>query len=667
MKKMKKLLAMLLAAVMVMGMSVTALADEPKPDPNANTSIRITGEPKETDSVTVKINGLTAAEGDGEESVTVDLYRIAHAYYDESDKVGFIKYIWDYNFVFPEDEQTGAPEFSTKKDEKVDTTLFYKEENGKVETSAMLTANIVRIANALVKDGATPVEDGIKTNQKTTCTFEVGAGIYIAIITASANGYVYNPVLLTATYNKTENGAALVGGTINVAEAHYLNGSDAVAKRSTPRIEKNITGGTQKEEVTVTNNVPKNTIREEEKDKIHTATVGDVINYSVTPTMPSYPADAVNRTLIISDQMEKGLTLKPETLKITLDSKTYELSEEAKQNPSTYKFQKGDSKATFATVTFTKSVDTLTSYDGFYISFVYNELLIPNSPTETVYVPTVTYDAILNEDAVEGSVGNTNTAKLTYSNKPNTGSTHETLPGSPEDEIAWGLKHKEDEETVYTYQLAFRKSDDNEEKPAYLDGAVFGIYKEEACTNLVGQVTTNETGYAVFANVEAGTYYLKELIAPAGYSLLEGTTPIIASWTGATTTISKETITQIRYTTVKPSDDAEQVGWIKNGVFYEMGTWTEETAEKDNAKVAYRASGYENVTPTTTTTISVTDISEGSAGAGTVLLQSPIKNTKLASLPSTGGIGTTIFTIGGCAIMIIAAGLFFATRRKAEK
>lgn len=42
-------------------------------------------------------------------------------------------------------------------------------------------------------------------------------------------------------------------------------------------------------------------------------------------------------------------------------------------------------------------------------------------------------------------------------------------------------------------------------------------------------------------------------------------------------------------------------------------------------------------------------------------------DTKLASLPSTGGIGTTIFTIGGCLIMIVAAGLFFATRRKAEK
>ena len=44
-----------------------------------------------------------------------------------------------------------------------------------------------------------------------------------------------------------------------------------------------------------------------------------------------------------------------------------------------------------------------------------------------------------------------------------------------------------------------------------------------------------------------------------------------------------------------------------------------------------------------------------------------MSDTKLASLPSTGGIGTTIFTIGGCAIMIIAAALFFASRRKSSK
>ena len=41
-------------------------------------------------------------------------------------------------------------------------------------------------------------------------------------------------------------------------------------------------------------------------------------------------------------------------------------------------------------------------------------------------------------------------------------------------------------------------------------------------------------------------------------------------------------------------------------------------------------------------------------------------NTKLSALPSTGGIGTTIFTIAGCVIMIAAAGLFFASRKKSD-
>ena len=43
-----------------------------------------------------------------------------------------------------------------------------------------------------------------------------------------------------------------------------------------------------------------------------------------------------------------------------------------------------------------------------------------------------------------------------------------------------------------------------------------------------------------------------------------------------------------------------------------------------------------------------------------------INDTKLSALPSTGCIGTTIFTIAGCVIMIAAAGLFFASRKKSD-
>ena len=44
-----------------------------------------------------------------------------------------------------------------------------------------------------------------------------------------------------------------------------------------------------------------------------------------------------------------------------------------------------------------------------------------------------------------------------------------------------------------------------------------------------------------------------------------------------------------------------------------------------------------------------------------------LTDSKLSALPSTGGIGTTIFTIAGCLIMVTAAGLFFASRKRTNK
>lgn len=62
------------------------------------------------------------------------------------------------------------------------------------------------------------------------------------------------------------------------------------------------------------------------------------------------------------------------------------------------------------------------------------------------------------------------------------------------------------------------------------------------------------------------------------------------------------------------------------------------------------------------------ELKAGEKEASAILTaETDLTNTKLSSLPSTGGIGTTIFTIGGCAIMVAAAGLFFASRRKANK
>jgi len=60
-------------------------------------------------------------------------------------------------------------------------------------------------------------------------------------------------------------------------------------------------------------------------------------------------------------------------------------------------------------------------------------------------------------------------------------------------------------------------------------------------------------------------------------------------------------------------------------------------------------------------------VGEGGKATAIIEAETSLSDTKLSSLPSTGGIGTTIFTIGGCLIMLIAAFLFFAIRRKSAK
>lgn len=74
--------------------------------------------------------------------------------------------------------------------------------------------------------------------------------------------------------------------------------------------------------------------------------------------------------------------------------------------------------------------------------------------------------------------------------------------------------------------------------------------------------------------------------------------------------------------------------------------------------------GYSINTEIPTVTLSVKEKATEIFNNGTDL---KVLDTKLSALPSTGGIGTTIFTIAGCLIMVTAAGLFFASRKRTNK
>lgn len=645
---MKKVLAMLIAMVMVLGMSVTTFATTSStptspltPATMKPSTTAISGNPTSADKVDVKIGGITGAP-------TITLYQIASAEYGNDGRNGFIQYKWV--------------------------------EANEIDWEEATSGQITEIANAIV-NGKLRVNGNSKAGTLDEATgiytANVAAGAYIAILTGANDGSVYNPILLTATYSATENtdgtvtGAELIGGSINAINAGYLNGATAVAKKSTPSINKTITDGVESDN-TITGTTPAegtNTTSTPGPTTDATVSVGDTVKYTLTPELPSYPAEAVNKTLAISDRASKGLTFQFDTLEMVLDNNLKVTKSEADADGKII-FRYDGKEIAYAKAV--KENDTT----GFNMTFNYENLI--HGDNGAVYVPTITYNAIVNDAAVVGEDGNTNTTTLYYTNQPNTESSWNPSTGElPEGE---DIEEKTDKEIVYTYQLAFLKTGEGTDEKG-LAGAVFGIYSDAACTEetLIDIVTTNDKGYAVSSQVSAGTYFIKEITAPTGYSLNNDVFMAVAKWTTATTTLKGET-TRRTYTAKKDEAvSSEQIGWLeKDGTtFYKLDTAityrANEVISVDTGKIlvpAYLKSettttNSEGFTQTNPGTGTVTELKNVTNGDGVTVTDIP--NTKLSSLPSTGGIGTTIFTIGGCAIMIIAAGLYFATRRKSAK
>lgn len=132
------------------------------------------------------------------------------------------------------------------------------------------------------------------------------------------------------------------------------------------------------------------------------------------------------------------------------------------------------------------------------------------------------------------------------------------------------------------------------------------------------------------------------------------------------------------YAITKKAEESENVDYIVTG-------WTETKPEGDDKLLITKGDGTVTVKGFEDDKNRVYKFEEVEAPDGYSLNTAPAEleewsgekaekvgeysllDTKLSSLPSTGGIGTTIFTIAGCLIMIAAAGLFFATRRKSAK
>ena len=245
----------------------------------------------------------------------------------------------------------------------------------------------------------------------------------------------------------------------------------------------------------------------------------------------------------------------------------------------------------------------------------------------------VTYSATLNNKATVNFDANTNTAYITYTNKQGITTEGEEVKTHHYTFALDGMLNGENGvDTIKTSEII--KIDDKgnvvneiktEEKTSAtvtgaLGGATFELYQKdgegEVIADSVKTAISDKTGYFDFSGLEAGTYYLKETAAPEGYQL----------------------------------DNTEHKVEIA-ATYNEDGTLSQYKVVIDDERTSTYKATYEGET--------ITKIDSD-------VQTTAVKNTKLSALPATGGIGTTIFTISGCVIMIVAASLFFVSRRKTE-
>lgn len=333
---------------------------------------------------------------------------------------------------------------------------------------------------------------------------------------------------------------------------------------------------------------------------------GDKLQYQITADIPDYQSNVSNMQYSIKDTLTG--------LKLVVDDENYPV--EAKVNGS-----KND------TLTNAVGKALKTGNTSFEVKDLGDEFLKAYAGKQIVlkYWAEVTTDAKLTVDKAN------NKAELSYSTNGGTGHKESTT-----EHYTFGINTTINGSEVTTSKTGeFFKIDSkgsvgyNEETGEIkvngkaLGGAEFQLHigseKGDLFANAEGRTTfiTTDDGRLEINGLDSDVnYFLVETKAPTGYTLRTDATKVRINATYSEGKLTGYTVT------------------IGDGIAAEYGV-TE-------------TNGTITVNPT---------------------LQNPFgfKNDTLSSLPSTGGIGTTIFTIAGCLIMVTAAGLFFASRKRTNK
>ena len=356
--------------------------------------------------------------------------------------------------------------------------------------------------------------------------------------------------------------------------------------------------------------------------------IGDKVPFELKATTADNVANYKKYHITFQDKQSAGLDA-PTSYTITVLGKTFTLAAGGTAGPQT---TDNGTKITVSNATpetdYTFAIKVEfepTAQDAIYLDAECNSKDI-----------IVKYEATLNTNAKIGAAGNPNDSHITYSNNP------EDEDGSDEG------KTPEDTVIVFTYKTTVDKVD---ETGAALKGADFALYKE------VPQTTTGaQSGQAIKAT------FSSDAIKTAAAALEDAKYYVVAGQKGATTADT----TQFSFTGI---DDGTYV-LVETAVPTGYNAWAAK-------KFTVTASHTDGAAPALES-LTGTDPFAGSAWSGAVEMTkkdntkyntvsgemyTEIENKSGAELPSTGGIGTTIFYILG-AILVLGAGIVLVTRRR---
>lgn len=123
----------------------------------------------------------------------------------------------------------------------------------------------------------------------------------------------------------------------------------------------------------------------------------------------------------------------------------------------------------------------------------------------------------------------------------------------------------------------------------HLKGAVYGIYSDSNCKKLVDTMTTDKNGYAKSKALTAGTYYVQEITAPAGYVRSDKIHTLTVK-AGKTTGISLTDVEQLGSLTIYKEGEV-LVGWNGSNFTYETRKLPGATFKVSRHALTFRAYG----------------------------------------------------------------------------